>query len=136
VVGTASVVGAASPARSAAPTPTSPSNASSTASPSVRRPDVDLLDSQHEPGYPANRVRSGLTASDDDQTEPSSETGNNNDNVGYTRSDAKASVTSTFERLIESTKVSASSPSHPERKHLDFQASQLFFFSLEAIEHD
>jgi hypothetical protein len=110
VQGSASV--SASPARSVAPPtspsiPSIPSNASVSASPSLRRQNLDLLlDDQSLQAYPASRDRTGLTSSDDDHTEPSSETGNNSLNVGYTRSDVSASVTSTFGRLIESTKVS------------------------------
>lgn len=107
VQGSASV--SASPARSVAPptSPSIPSNASISASPSLRRQNLDLLlDDQHLQAFPASRDRTGLTSSDDDHTEPSSETGNNSLNVGYTRSDVSASVTSTFGRLIESTKVS------------------------------
>jgi hypothetical protein len=56
--------------------------------------------------YPTNRERSNPVSEDDDQTEPSSSTntGENQNNNGYTRSDAGA--TSTFGKLIQSaTKV-------------------------------
>ena len=102
---TPSVIGAVSPARSVAPT--CPPSASNTPSPSVRRTNPDLLDNQHQQAYPTSRDRTGLTSSDDEHTEPSSETGNQGETVGYTRSDGKAPVPSTFGRLIESTKVSA-----------------------------
>lgn len=104
VHGTTSVTGAVSPARSVAPT--CPPSASNTPSPSVRRTNPDLLDGQQQQAYPTSRDRTGLTSSDDERTEPSSETGNHSEGVGYTRSDGTPAVPSTFGRLIESTKVS------------------------------
>lgn len=102
VHGTTSVTGAVSPARSVAPT--CPPSASNTPSPSVRRTNPDLLDGQQQQAYPTSRDRTGLTSSDDERTEPSSETGNHSEGVGYTRSDGTPAVPSTFGRLIESTK--------------------------------
>jgi hypothetical protein len=57
-------------------------------------------------GYSTSRQQ-GFVSSDDDHTEPSSSaTGNTGDNpAGYTRSDGAA--TSTFGRLIQSTRVSS-----------------------------
>jgi hypothetical protein len=98
---TTSIVGATSPSRNSVPA--SPSIASNATSPSVRHRNQDLLDTQLQQSYP--RDRTGLTSSDDDHTEPSSETGNNSENVGYTRSDVAADATSAFGRLIEHTKV-------------------------------
>jgi len=107
---------ALSPSRSPRSGPTSPtsaagSNAVLSATSFHQQPSVDLLDS-HASGYPTTRDRSGgLNSSDDDHTEPSSSaTGNTVENPpGYTRSDFTGSATSTFGRLIESTKVSTSS---------------------------
>lgn len=100
--------GTVSPTHSAGPA-LSPSNASSVTTPSLQNSGIvanEPQQQQQHSAYPAARDRSGLTSSDDDQTEPSST--NNSDNMGYTRSDANNdSATSTFGRLVESTKVRA-----------------------------
>lgn len=122
--------GALSPARSPPSGPTSPASATgSNAAPGFQqRRSVDLLDSQassdpHANGYPTTRDRSGgLASSDDDHTEPSSSatTRNTVENpVGYTRSDMNTSATSTFGRLIESTKVSTRDLPEPRYQDLD-----------------
>lgn len=131
---------ALSPARSTrASDPISPASAGggnavpSLASSFQQQHSVDLLDSQasgtdpHAHGYPTNRDRSGLTSSDDDHTEPSSSaTGNTGENpAGYTRSDLYGSATSTFGRLIESTKVNTGTTCGKACKRM----SLTFFFS-------